>query len=867
MNLIEKFRLIVQQFPDNNAIVTKTEVVTYAEFDQQTNKLVSYLKQNGVSTGDVVGILMDRSIDYIRVMIAITKIGAVFAPFDTKHPELRFQQMCEEANVSFIVINNIGKLPNINAVKFIALPDFSKVELAFADLILKNLVIKSDPLYIMFTSGSTGKPKGVIIPHQGVLRLVCQSNWINISSNDVFFQTSSLAFDGSTFEIWGALLNGASLVIPDVDFAFSQIEQYLLQFNISILWLTSRLFDKLIDYDVSLFKNLSVIVFGGEAASFQHVKKAFEQLPETILLNGYGPTENSTFTLAHRVTQEDLERGFIPIGEPISETECFVLNESLQIVNDGEEGVLYTSGAGLALGYTDEAITKEKFIIHPILQKRLYNIGDKVKYHNGIGYEYIGRIDRQVKIRGFRIELFEVENAIMSCNNITNAIVVFNKILMKDELAVFYTTNSQKPINENIIRKELTFKLLNHAIPTHYFFVEELPLKTTGKVDVEKLIEDRIASLKSDKSKEVNSDALKNIWLNILKISEIDEDTHFFESGGNSLDAIVLLHKIEKKMGIKLNENHLFSNPLFKDFKKNIASKFDDSFLVELKPGKQDCPIYFIPWYRGNGYFYNSIASLLKTDQAVYSFSKYIPNNIDKNDNLIKDLAKIYVEEIVRSHKFSTVILGGCSFGGNIAVEMLNLLEEKSIHVQQIHLFDTIESAFYRDQNKIFSIGFIYQKLRDFKWSFLTNADIFKYQTGRKLNKIAPISFKFISKFVKLALEDEVLTRLAFKKNELKDFNFIKKNLKKMGKYPLDLDVKTPFISYQAEESKDYKAIHSLGWKYVVKNIQSFTIKGGHTTMLEEPFVHELAKVMNTCLNESSSLIVKTKFKEVLIPN
>jgi non-ribosomal peptide synthetase component F len=230
------------------------------------------------------------------------------------------------------------------------------------------------------------------------------------------------------------------------------------------------LFDALIDADVTLFNNIKVFVFGGEAASFLHVKKAYENLPETILLNGYGPTENSTFTLVHKVTKEDFERGFIPIGEPVSETECFVLNENLEVLEADQEGVLFTSGKGLAIGYTNEIETNKKFVFHPTLQKRLYNVGDRVKYHKNIGYQYLGRIDRQVKIRGFRIELIEVENAMLKCSDVSVGIAVFNKVLQKNELAVFYSTFSKKPIDEKILKNQLAGFLSEYAIPSHFFF-------------------------------------------------------------------------------------------------------------------------------------------------------------------------------------------------------------------------------------------------------------------------------------------------------------------------------------------------------------------------------------------------------------
>jgi thioesterase domain-containing protein/acyl carrier protein len=378
-----------------------------------------------------------------------------------------------------------------------------------------------------------------------------------------------------------------------------------------------------------------------------------------------------------------------------------------------------------------------------------------------------------------------------------------------------------------------------------FFFVNEFPLKTTGKVDVEKLIEENLQRIQKSELIVIEEDPLKKVWQRILNIESISDETHFFESGGDSLNAIVLMFEIEKLLNIKLAENYLFNYPTFKDFKKNIDSNFQDSFLIELKAGKKECPIYFIPYFRGNGWSYNTIANLLDTDQAVYSFNKFVPQDLNLVENIITYLVKVYVDEILKTHSVSKIILAGSSLGGNVAIEMSKLLEKESIHVEQIHLLDSVEASFYRDKHVVFSTGFIIDKLRSLKREIIIEVATVTLKLCNKLNSSKPKLFSLISKFIKFKLDDKTLHRLKFQRNELKDFKYVKKHLQKLGKYAVNLNPGIQIIFYQADESKDFKFEDCMGWKNAVKNLKSFKIRGGHVSILEKPYVYDLAKVMN----------------------
>jgi amino acid adenylation domain-containing protein len=432
------FKNNLNKFFEKTALKYGNENLSYRELDYQTDKLAIFLSNQNIKFGSIVGIKINNPVLYVKCIIALVKIGAVYVPFDSLQPLPRIEKMCSEANVSFILYDKFNSIKIYSEAQDIQITDDYISLTKFESFRLHESTNADSPLYIMFTSGSTGGPKGVIIPNRGVMRLVCESNYIKINSNDVILQLSSLSFDASTFEIWGSLLNGAALYLIDRTFDLENISFVLKEHKISVLFLTTRLFDKLVDYDVQMFSGIRVLLFGGEAHSFSHVHKVFDMLPDTKLLHCYGPTENTTFTLIQKVSHWNIKDGYIPIGKEISETQCYVLDENLNIRNDNEPGILFIGGKGLALGYTDKKLTEQKFIFHPALNERLYNTGDKVIRHTGGVYEYIGRIDRQVKIRGYRVELFEIEIELKKNNSISQAVVVFNQLFINNH---YYPTN------------------------------------------------------------------------------------------------------------------------------------------------------------------------------------------------------------------------------------------------------------------------------------------------------------------------------------------------------------------------------------------------------------------------------------------
>jgi len=345
------------------------------------------------------------------------------------------------------------------------------------------------PAYVSFTSGSTGRPKGVCVPHRGVVRLVKETNYARLGPDEVFLQLAPVAFDASTLEIWGPLLNGGRLVIfPPQTPTLTELGEFIQRHGITTLWLTAGLFHQMVEEQLDGLRGVRQLLAGGDVLSVPHVKKALKRLNGCTLINGYGPTENTTFTCCHRVTSSDGDVRSIPIGRPIANTQVYILDDYQQPVPVGVPGELYIGGDGLALGYINRPeLTAEKFVRHPLSPEpaaRLYKTGDLVRWLPDGAIEFLGRIDSQVKVRGFRVELGEIETvlsqhpAVRECSVAACADASGNKQLV----AYFVSDASVAPTTDEL-RTHLQRTLPEYMVPAALVRLDALPLNANGKVD------------------------------------------------------------------------------------------------------------------------------------------------------------------------------------------------------------------------------------------------------------------------------------------------------------------------------------------------------------------------------------------------
>jgi amino acid adenylation domain-containing protein len=447
-----------------------------------------------------------------------------------------------------------------------------------------NLASETTPdslAYVMYTSGSTGMPKGVGVPHRGVLRLLFGDDYVDLDSGQTFLQLAPISFDASIFELWGALLHGGRCVIcPGVVPGALELTRLLREYGVNTLWLTASFFNHVIDECPEALAGVRQLLIGGEALSVKHVRRALSQLTKTKIINGYGPTENTTFTCCYPISRTFSESAqSVPIGRPVANTEVYLLDAHLTPVPIGVTGELYIGGDGLARGYLNRPeLTAEKFIPNPFSEEpgeRLYKTGDLARYLPGGNIEFLGRVDYQVKIRGFRIEVEEIEEVLKEHNAVRQTVVAARADVAGDKRLVAYVVG-RDPVQVAELRSFLKTKLPDYMLPSAFIFLDSLPLTATGKIDRRALpAPDHDRPELANEYVAPGTPAQKLVaraWADVLKLESVGIHDNFFELGGHSLLAIRVNSRLREAFGIQFPLSMLFEQPTIAGLAERIET-------------------------------------------------------------------------------------------------------------------------------------------------------------------------------------------------------------------------------------------------------------------------------------------------------
>lgn len=495
LNDIKKHNTVVQIFeswakltPNKTALKFKDGSLSYEELNSRANILARQLVAHGVVSGDTVALVMQRSINQIVSLLAIMKSGAAYLPIDTNNPLLRNLHCLNESKVTHIITDQACNDLLQNKRRVIEPTVFSPTSNKNQTSNLDVKVTSNDRCYVMYTSGSTGNPKGVEIAHRSVVRLVCNTNYITVSPDDSIFQLAPLSFDASTFEIWGALLNGSTLVL----YSGSTLDPNLLSKelksnDVSILWLTSALFHLIVTRSLFVLSDVKILLAGGDVLNPALINKVLDTFEDVTVINGYGPTENTTFTCCHVMTKANKPDSLVPIGQAINGTSVHILNEELQPVAQGEVGELYVSGAGVALGYVNSLPSQNDFFYNTdIAQGLIYRTGDLVR--NKYNIEFVGRKDNQVKIRGYRVSLEEVQTNLAKLGPVDEALVLLNQFESgEQQLVAYIQLHPEDDLSPAMIKQQLAMQLPSYMIPNVIHLCEELPINKNGKLEKQAL--------------------------------------------------------------------------------------------------------------------------------------------------------------------------------------------------------------------------------------------------------------------------------------------------------------------------------------------------------------------------------------------
>ena len=749
LGIHQLFEAQVERTPDRIALVFEQERITYRELNQRSNQLAHYLQSLGVKPEVLVGICVERSIEMMVGLLGILKAGGAYVPLDPSNPHERLSYILEDVGISILLTQKLlsERLPDSNIPKIYLDTDWEQIKCWQDDNLIDDRI--GDGLaYIIYTSGSTGQPKGVCIDHRGVVRLVKNTNYANLNCTETFFQFAPLAFDASTFEIWGSLLNGARLVIPPPDkFSLEELIQMIQFHDITILWLTAALFNLMVEERINDLKSLRQLLVGGDVLSVAHVRKFMQKTENCQLINGYGPTENTTFTCCYQITEDEQLENSVLIGRPIANTQVYILDQHLQPVPIGVPGELCVGGDGLARGYFNRPeLNQEKFILNPFLLDKstlLYKTGDLARYLADGNIEFLGRINNQVKIRGFRIELGEIEAVLIQHPAVRATVAIATEDHLGNKRIVAYAIphSGQVPAATEL-RSFLKAKLPDYMVPSAFVMLDAIPLTPNGKVDRRALPapdwEQRDLAEIFVAPRTPLEEALADIWSQVLGVKQIGIKDNFFDLGGHSLLAIRLVAEIEKNLQLKIplaalfelttvaqmasffqhnnssagssNKNLMLDSIISKQLQDSCSASEifglnraeyamlmailsgrkgrrprQNSLMVAMRAHGVNPPLFFCA---NSSAEILGLANNLGEEQPFYFLESGL-TIIGNNQAKIEAIAAHHVDDILAVQPDSPYLLGGYCFGSLVAYEIAQQLLARGKQVELLFFLDT----------------------------------------------------------------------------------------------------------------------------------------------------------------------------------
>lgn len=574
----------VQKTPNKIAVVYNKEHLTYQELNNRANQLANYLKSLGVKAETRVGICVERSLEMVIGILGILKAGGAYVPLDPAYPTERLALMLEDVQTPILLTQTHlqNRLPLNNQIVVNLDTDWEIIAQYSAD----NLPCEVTPenlAYIIYTSGSTGTPKGTEVPHRSFIGFMFGVDYIHLDENQIWLQHSSISWDGLTLEMWPPLLYGGRCVLyPEKIPTAEKLTQIIQEQKVNTLWLTSALFNMMIDTMPQGLLGIKQLLIGGESLSINHVRRALELLPATKIINGYGPSECTVFTCCYPIHEKLAENiNSLPIGKPIGDRTVYILDTHLNRVPVGVPGELYIGGASVARGYLNQPkLTRERFISNPFEEAgggKLYKTGDLVRRLPDGNIEFIGRIDTQVKLRGFRIELAEIEAVLNQHPDIQQVVVIAREDELGKKLLVAYLVAQDNVLTPSNLRNFLKSKLPDYMIPAAFVFLENLPLTPNGKINRRALpIPDT-----SQRNLEVDfvppstdtEQELADIWQEVLKLKQVGINDNFFELGGHSLLATQAISRLREVFSLDFPLRYLFENPTIAELAQKVTEQ------------------------------------------------------------------------------------------------------------------------------------------------------------------------------------------------------------------------------------------------------------------------------------------------------
>ena len=688
-----------QRTPDARAVTYAGRSISYATLNQRANQVAHCLRARGVRPDQPVGVCLERSLELVTSLLGVLKAGGAYVALDPAGRPDHLSYIVRDVGMSVV----IGRKEQVGAsVADASLLWIDPDSPDMARQSTENLPCTALPhnlAYTIYTSGTTGTPKGVEVTHRGIVRLVRGLDCLAVQPTDIWLQLSSMSFDLSTLEIWHPLVHGACLAMfPGRFESFQDVGRVLHHERVTSLWLTASLFNAIIDEYPQALSSVRDLVIGGEALSVPHVKRALDLLPATRIVNGYGPTEATTFTHCYPIPRQlDPVLRSIPIGLPIGGTEGWILDGALQPAPIGVPGELYVGGDGLARGYRNQpGLTARKFIPHPFDDTpgaRLYATGDRARYLPDGLVEYLGRSDYQVKIRGFRVELEGIEATLTGHPAVRQAVITSEHDDGDTRLVGYVVLNPVAKCRISELRAFLESKLPDYMVPSQLIVLDSLPLTASGKVDRRALPKSERSAASAghtDAAPRTDTErSLAAMWAELFRVDHVSVDDNFFELGGHSLLAARLFGRIEQTFGKKLPLSILLRAPTVAQLATLIEEAGGhalESPLAPIQPHGSKPPLFCVAGIGGTVLGLGTLGQHLGEDQPVYGLRLH-PSDSHAYPTVQARAAR-YLEEIFAVAPEGPYHLAGYSSGGIVAFEMACQLQACGHEVALLAIFD-----------------------------------------------------------------------------------------------------------------------------------------------------------------------------------